>query len=85
MPRACWAERCLRQKLDPNVPRRLFDTRARAAILRGVDTLADAVKVTLGPRCRNVVLDWAHGAPLITKDAPRWAPSLPTATPRSAS
>ena len=46
----------------------LFDTRARAAILRGVDTLADVVKVTLGPRGRNVVLDRPHGAPLITKD-----------------
>jgi chaperonin GroEL len=46
----------------------LFDTRARAAILRGVDTLANAVKVTLGPRGRNVVLDKAYGAPLITKD-----------------
>jgi chaperonin GroEL len=46
----------------------LFDARARAAISRGVDTLANAVKVTLGPRGRNVVLDKAHGAPLITKD-----------------
>jgi len=46
----------------------LFDNRARAAILRGVDTLADAVKVTLGPRGRNVVLDRPRGAPLITKD-----------------
>src|SRR5512138_3862107 len=41
---------------------------ARAAILRGVNTLADAVKVTLGPRGRNVVLDKKFGSPLITKD-----------------
>src|SRR5688572_20902850 len=46
----------------------LFGTPARAAILRGVDTLADAVKVTLGPKGRNVLLDRPHGAPLITKD-----------------
>jgi chaperonin GroEL len=46
----------------------LFDTRARAAILRGVDTLANAVKVTLGPKGRNVVLDKSYGVPLITKD-----------------
>jgi len=41
---------------------------ARAAILRGVEQLADAVKVTLGPRGRNVVLDKKFGAPTITKD-----------------
>ncbi len=46
----------------------LFDARARAAIQRGVDTLANAVKVTLGPKGRNVVLDRSYGAPLITKD-----------------
>ncbi len=46
----------------------LFDVRAREAILRGVNTLADAVKVTLGPRGRNVVLEQSFGAPLITKD-----------------
>src|SRR5437870_8562065 len=40
----------------------------RQAILRGVNTLADAVKVTLGPRGRNVVLDKKFGAPLSTKD-----------------
>ena len=45
-----------------------FDTDARDRILRGVDTLADAVKVTLGPKGRNVVLDKAFGAPRITKD-----------------
>jgi chaperonin GroEL len=41
---------------------------ARAAVLRGVNALADAVKVTLGPRGRNVVLDKKYGSPLITKD-----------------
>src|SRR3989441_10264658 len=46
----------------------LFDVRAREAILKGVNTLADAVKVTLGPRGRNVVLERSFGAPLITKD-----------------
>jgi len=41
---------------------------ARARMLRGVDVLADAVKVTLGPKGRNVVLDKAYGSPRITKD-----------------
>jgi chaperonin GroEL len=41
---------------------------ARAAILRGVNALADAVKVTLGPKGRNVILDKKFGSPLITKD-----------------
>ena len=41
---------------------------SRAGILRGVNTLADAVKITLGPRGRNVVLDKKFGSPLITKD-----------------
>jgi chaperonin GroEL len=42
--------------------------RSRSALLRGVNQLADAVKITLGPRGRNVVLDKKFGAPLITKD-----------------
>src|SRR3954471_8713418 len=46
----------------------LFDVRAREAILKGVNTLADAVKVTLGPRGRNVVIEKSFGAPLVTKD-----------------
>src|SRR5260370_31271499 len=46
----------------------LFDVGGREAILRGVNTLADAVKVTLGPKGRNVVLEQSFGAPLITKD-----------------
>ena len=41
---------------------------ARSAILRGVNALADAVKVTLGPKGRNVVLDKKFGSPTITKD-----------------
>src|SRR5690242_13904912 len=46
----------------------LFDVRAREAILRGVNTLADAVKVTLGPKGRNVVIEKSYGSPTITKD-----------------
>ncbi|MCE7061164.1 chaperonin GroEL [Dyadobacter sp. CY343] len=45
-----------------------FDTEARDKIKKGVDTLADAVKVTLGPRGRNVVIDKKFGSPSITKD-----------------
>ncbi len=45
-----------------------FSGDARARMLRGVDVLADAVKVTLGPKGRNVILDKAFGAPRTTKD-----------------
>jgi chaperonin GroEL len=45
-----------------------FGTDARAKMLRGVDILADAVKVTLGPKGRNVVIEKSYGAPRITKD-----------------
>ncbi len=45
-----------------------FDTEAREALVRGVNQLADVVKVTLGPKGRNVVLDRGYGAPTITKD-----------------
>ncbi len=45
-----------------------FGSDARQRMLRGVDILADAVKVTLGPKGRNVVLDKSYGAPRITKD-----------------
>lgn len=45
-----------------------FSRNARESIVRGVDILADAVKVTLGPKGRNVVLDKGYGAPRITKD-----------------
>ncbi len=46
----------------------LFDEEARHALKRGIDALADAVKITLGPRGRNVVLDKKFGAPTITND-----------------
>ena len=46
----------------------LYGTDARAALLRGVDKLADTVKITLGPKGRNVVLEKKFGAPLITND-----------------
>ncbi len=46
----------------------LFDEDARRAIQKGVDQLADAVKVTLGPKGRNVVIEKKFGSPLITKD-----------------
>ncbi|PYI54295.1 chaperonin GroEL [Paenibacillus flagellatus] len=46
----------------------LFQEQSRSAMLRGVDTLANAVKVTLGPKGRNVVLEKKFGSPLITND-----------------
>ena len=46
----------------------LFDESARSRMLLGVNTLADAVKVTLGPRGRNVVIDKSWGSPTVTKD-----------------
>src|SRR3954468_11568317 len=46
----------------------VYHRSARAAILRGVNTLADAVKVTLGPKGRNVVIEKSWGSPVITKD-----------------
>src|SRR3979490_1242514 len=45
-----------------------FDTSARDRIKRGVDKLANAVKVTLGPKGRNVIIDKKFGAPMVTKD-----------------
>ncbi|MEJ2504561.1 MAG: TCP-1/cpn60 chaperonin family protein, partial [Gemmatimonadota bacterium] len=45
-----------------------FDTEARAKLKKGVDKLARAVRVTLGPRGRNVVLDRKFGSPTVTKD-----------------
>ena len=51
------------------MPKQLeFDTAARDALKRGVDKLADAVRVTLGPKGRNVVLDKKFGSPTVTKD-----------------
>ena len=46
----------------------IFNEKAREALKRGVDALADAVKVTLGPKGRNVILDKSFGAPTITND-----------------
>src|SRR5213082_1486695 len=45
-----------------------YGDQSRQAILRGVNSLADAVKVTLGPRGRNVIIDKKFGSPTITKD-----------------
>ena len=45
-----------------------FDVKARESLMRGVDTLANAVKVTLGPKGRNVMISTAGGAPVVTKD-----------------
>ena len=46
----------------------LFDEAARKKVLTGVETLSNAVKVTLGPKGRNVLLDKKFGAPTVTKD-----------------
>ena len=46
----------------------VFSEQARSAVLRGVNALADAVKVTLGPKGRNVVINKSFGSPLVTKD-----------------
>ncbi len=46
----------------------IFDEQARKKVLRGVNQIADTVKVTLGPKGRNVVIQKSYGAPLITKD-----------------
>src|SRR5215475_4918172 len=51
------------------MPKQLtFDQEARAALLRGVTIMAEAVKATLGPKGRNVVIDKKFGSPTITKD-----------------
>ena len=58
-----------------------FNVDARAALKRGVDKLADAVKVTLGPKGRNVVIDKKFGAPTITKDGVTVAKEIELADP----
>ncbi|HEY9450061.1 MAG TPA: chaperonin GroEL [Gemmatimonadaceae bacterium] len=58
-----------------------FNTDARAALKRGVDQLAEAVKVTLGPKGRNVVIDKKFGAPTITKDGVTVAKEVELADP----
>ena len=45
-----------------------YDSKARESILTGINTLAEAVKVTLGPKGRNVILDKSWGSPTVTKD-----------------
>src|SRR5712691_462712 len=57
-----------RAKANPMAKQITYGDESRQAILRGVNRLADAVRVTLGPRGRNVVLGKKFGAPLITKD-----------------
>src|SRR3989337_1657419 len=46
----------------------LFNQEAREALKRGIDKVADAVRITIGPRGRNVVLDKGYGAPTVTND-----------------
>ncbi|GAC1651733.1 MAG: chaperonin GroEL [Gemmatimonadaceae bacterium] len=58
-----------------------FNVEARAALKRGVDQLAEAVKVTLGPKGRNVVIDKKFGAPTITKDGVTVAKEIELADP----
>src|SRR4029453_14633592 len=64
---ACIAQHSTRNKTMAAKEVR-FGGDARARMIRGVDILADSVKVTLGPKGRNVVLDKSYGAPRITKD-----------------
>ena len=58
-----------------------FNTEARAGLKRGVDQLAEAVKVTLGPKGRNVVIDKKFGAPTVTKDGVTVAKEIELADP----
>ncbi|KAL7616316.1 chaperonin CPN60-like 2, mitochondrial [Lactuca sativa] len=53
-----------------------FGSRARAAMLLGVNQLADAVKVTMGPKGRNVIIEQSHGSPKVTKDGVTVAKSI---------
>lgn len=59
-----------------------FDAEGRAALKRGVDKLADAVKVTLGPKGRNVVIEKKFGAPTVTKDGVTVAKEIELEDPR---
>jgi chaperonin GroEL len=59
----------------------LFNTEARARLKRGVDALAEAVKVTLGPKGRNVVIDKKFGSPTVTKDGVTVAKEIELADP----
>src|SRR5881394_354034 len=59
----------------------VYGEQSRQAILRGVNQLADAVKVTLGPKGRNVVIDKKFGSPTITKDGVTVAKEIDLADP----
>ncbi len=59
----------------------LFNTEARARLKKGIDALADAVKVTLGPKGRNVVIDKKFGSPTVTKDGVTVAKEIELADP----
>jgi chaperonin GroEL len=59
----------------------MFNTEARAKLKRGVDALADAVRVTLGPKGRNVVIDKKFGSPTVTKDGVTVAKDVELADP----
>ncbi len=59
----------------------LFDEQARQALRDGIDALADAVKMTLGPKGRNVVLDKSFGAPTITNDGVTIAKDIELSAP----
>lgn len=59
----------------------LFDEAARTKILRGVELLARTVKITLGPKGRNVVIDKKFGSPLVTKDGVTVAKEVELADP----
>jgi len=58
-----------------------FDEEARRSLKKGIDSLAEAVKVTLGPKGRNVVLDKKFGAPTITNDGVTIARDIDLAEP----
>ncbi|MBX3043088.1 MAG: chaperonin GroEL [Candidatus Kapabacteria bacterium] len=58
-----------------------YDVEARSALKKGVDQLADAVKVTLGPKGRNVIIDKKFGAPTVTKDGVTVAKEIELADP----
>ena len=59
----------------------LFNTEARAKLKKGIDHLAEAVKITLGPRGRNVVIDKKYGSPTVTKDGVTVAKEIELADP----
>jgi chaperonin GroEL len=56
------------KKLKKMAKQIIYNTEAREELKKGVDALANAVKVTLGPKGRNVIIDKAYGAPIVTKD-----------------